>query len=137
MRDRSTLRAALAGGLALEIWISVSRANAEGTFRRVALTGDHAASTPPGAFFDEFGGIPGIGDDFPPRIDANGNVAFHAVLAGEGVNGFNLFDGNGLGLWKQVGDVTSLVARQDDPAPGTDPGVEFASFSTNFVPAAA
>jgi len=73
------------------------------------------------------GGLPGFGDDFPPLMDAAGNVAFHAVLAGTGVTGVNLGDGNGLGLWKQVGGVTSLIVRQDDPAPGTAAGVEFAA----------
>jgi hypothetical protein len=129
----SVLRAALAHGLLL-ILITASSAHADGTFRRIALTGDQAPGAPEGAVFDELGGFPGVGDDFPPRIDADGNAAFHAVISGTGVNGVNLADGNGLGLWKQVDGVATLVARQDDPAPGTAPGVEFSSFSTNFVP---
>lgn len=131
-----TSRATLAGGLFLIFSIGAPSARAEVTVRRIALTGDQAPGTPQGAFFDEFGGFPGFGDDFPPRLDAGGNVAFHAVLAGTGVTGVGLADGNGLGIWKQVGELTSLIARQDDPAPSTAPGVEFSSFSTNFVPEA-
>lgn len=128
--------AVLAGVFLLASSIGAPSARADGTFTRIGLTGDQAPGTPAGAFFDEFGGFPGVGDDFPPRLDVGGNIAFHAVLAGEGVNGVNLQTGNGLGIWKQVGGVGSLVARQGDPAPGTAPGVEFSSFSTNFVPEA-
>jgi hypothetical protein len=67
-------------------------------------------------------------------MDALGNVAFHAVLDGTGVNGVDLFEGNGLGIWKHVGNTISLIARQDDPAPGTEPGVEFRGFTTGLVP---
>src|SRR5262245_13063011 len=132
---RLALPAVLIASLLL-IVTTASSAQGQVTLRRIALTGDHAPGTPLGAFFDEFGGFPGVGDDFPPRSDPNGNVAFHAVLAGEGVVGVDLGNGNGLGIWKQIQGVTSLVARQDDPAPGTPPGVEFSSFSTNFVPEA-
>jgi len=97
-------------------------------FRRIAVTGDHAAETPAGVVFEEFGGLPGIGDDFPPRIDEAGNVVFHAKLVGPGVNNGNIFDGNALGVWKQGSVGQSLVARQDDPAPGTAAGVEFMGF---------
>jgi hypothetical protein len=125
---RSTSCLALAGVfLALPALAPVSPAQV--ALRRIALTGDPAPGTPPGAFFDAFGTFPGVGDDFPPRLDADGNCAFHAVLAGSGVTGVNLFDGNAFGVWKQVAGVTSLVARQDDPAPGTATGVELASGS--------
>jgi hypothetical protein len=97
-------------------------------FRRVALTSDPAADTPPGVVFSEFGAVPGAGDDFPPRIDAQGNVVFHAVLSGTGVTGVSLSSGNGLGIWKSLGATNALVARQDAPAPGTAAGVEFMGF---------
>jgi len=97
-------------------------------FQRIAVTGDHAAGTPAGVVFEEFSGLPGIGQDFPPRIDESGNVIFHAKLVGPGVNNGNIFDGNALGIWKQGAAGQSLVARQDDPAPGTAAGVEFMGF---------
>src|SRR5262245_41195059 len=89
---RLDLPAALIASILLIVATAPS-ARGEVTFRRIALTGDHAPGTPLGAFFDEFGGFPGVGDDFPPRLDAGSNVAFHAVLAGEGVVGVDL--GNG------------------------------------------
>jgi hypothetical protein len=97
-------------------------------FRRIAVIGDHAAQTPAGVVFEEFGGLPGIGEDFPPRIDEAGNVVFHAKLVGPGVNNGNINDGNALGVWKQTSVGQTLVARQDDPAPGTAAGVEFMGF---------
>src|SRR5262245_43131657 len=133
MRLRSTSSLALAGVLlALPALAPVSFAQV--ALRRIALTGDQAPGTPPGAFFDAFGTFPGVGDDFPPRLDEAGNCAFHAVLAGTGVTGVNIFDGNAFGIWKQIAGVTRLVARQDDPAPGTAEGVEFRAFSAGLVP---
>ena len=121
--------------LVVALVIGVPGVHAAVTFRPIALTGSQAPGTPPGAFFVHFGTFPGVGNDFPPRIDAAGNVAFHAVLAGTGVTGVNLFDGNGLGLWKDVAGLTSLVARQGDPAPGTPaPPAEFSGFTTGLVP---
>src|SRR5262245_21372235 len=64
-------------------------------FRRVALSADPAPGTPPGVVFSEFGGVPGANDDFPPRIDARGDVVFHAILSGPGITGVSLADGNG------------------------------------------
>ena len=127
--------------LALRVVLLVSasslcalRADAQVTFRRIALTGDPAPGATTGVVFDQFGTFTGVGDDFPPRLDAEGNVAFHAVLAGPGVIGVGLADGNGLSIWKHVGSVTKLMGRQDDPAPGTAPGVEFRGFTTGLVP---
>src|SRR5688572_6686519 len=97
-------------------------------FRRIALSADPAPGTPPGVVFAEFGGIPGAGEDFPPRIDSPGNVVFHAVLSGPGITGVSVFDGNGLGLWRTAGTTNALLARQDYPAPGTPTGVEFMGF---------
>ncbi len=99
-------------------------------FRRIAVTGDQAPGTDPGVTFEEFGGLPGIGEDFPPRLDREGNLDFHAKLVGPGINNGNMNDGNALGIWKQTAMGLSLVARQDDPAPGTEPGVEFMGFPT-------
>lgn len=119
----------------LALLIAVAPAASAGVvFRRIALTGDPAPGTPSGVFFTEFGTFPGVGDDFPPRLDADGNAAFHAVLAGPGVTGVNIDTGNGLGIWRQVAGVTTLIARQDDAAPGTASGVEFRGFTTGLVP---
>jgi hypothetical protein len=96
--------------------------------RRVALAGERAPGTPAGVVFAEFGGVPGAGDDFAPRIDAAGAVVFHAVLAGPGTTGVGLADGNALGVWRSAGAADALVARQDFPAPGTEPGVELMGF---------
>src|SRR5262245_52766140 len=79
---------------------SAQGAGTPAAFRRVALGADPAPGTPPGVVFSEFGGVPGAGDDFPPRIDARGNVVFHAILSGPGITGVSLFDGNGLGIWR-------------------------------------
>lgn len=97
-------------------------------FRRVALRSDAAPGTSAGVVFSEFGGVPGLGGDFPPRIDAQGNVVFHAVLSGAGVTGVSLLDGNALGIWRSVPAQSALVARQDSPAPDTPAGVEFMGF---------
>jgi len=136
--SHSIPRAAHVGALVLllsfGVSLGVSGAGAQFTFRRIVLTGDQAPGTPAGAVFLHLGGFPGFGDDFPPRMDAAGNVAFHAVLQGTGVTGVDLFDGNGLGLWKEVAGVATLIARQDDPAPGTAAGVEFSAFTTGLVP---
>ena len=132
--NRSIPRAAHVGALVLLLSIGVSVARADVTFRRVALTGDQAPGTPAGATFLHLGGFPGFGDDFPPRMDAAGNVAFHATLTGTGVTGVNLDEGNALGVWKEVAGVATLIARQDDSAPGTADGVEFSAFTTGLVP---
>src|SRR5262245_42223229 len=88
---------------------SSARAGASQAFRRVALSGDRAPGTPPGVVFSEFGGVPGAGDDFPPRIDAQGNVVFHAILSGPGITGVSLFDGNGLGIWRSAAGASVIV----------------------------
>ena len=93
--------------------------------RRVLLSGDPAPGAGPGVVFAGFGALPGAGDDFAPRIDARGELAFHAVLAGPGVTGVALADGNGLGLWRALGPASG-VARQDELAPGTT--AEFQGF---------
>jgi len=93
--------------------------------RRIVLSGDPAPGAGAGVVFAGFGAVPGAGDDFAPRIDAHGALAFHAVLAGPGITGVSLGDGNGLSLWRS-GPAPLLVARQDRPAPGT--AVEFQGF---------
>ena len=116
---------------ALLCLLAVADAGAAIELRRIAMTGDHAPGTDVGVVFKEFSGLPGIGQDFAPQIDAEGNMDFHAQLEGPGVNNGNMFDGNALGIWKDpVAGSMTLVARQDDHAPGTDPGVEFMGFPT-------
>ena len=117
---------------ALLLILTAARAGAATIeFRRIAVTGDHAPGADPGVVFKEFGGLPGVGEDFPPEIDAEGNMDFHAKLEGPGINNGNMFDGNALGIWKDpVAGSMTLVARQDDHAPGTEPGVEFMGFTT-------
>jgi len=101
-------------------------------FEKIAMTGEQAPGLVAGVVFNDLGGVPGIGGDLPPRVDAAGRVVFHAFLSGPGITGGTFADGNGLSIWSASNGAPVLVARQDDPAPGTAPGVEFLGFSTPF-----
>ena len=101
---------------------------AEVVYKKIVVTEEQAPGLAAGVAFHDLGGVPGIGDDFPPRIDANGRVVFHAFLSGPGITGGAIDNGNGLSVWRADDAGPILVARQDDPAPGTPPGVEFVGF---------
>ncbi len=81
-----------------------------GTYRLVAMHGDQAPGLPAGVVFSGFG---------DPVINATGQLAFVAYLAGAGVNALNDFavyratpDGQG-------GFTLELIAREGFSAPGT------------------
>lgn len=91
-----------------------------GSFRLVAKDGDAAPGLREGVVFQSV---------FSLGIDAAGQTAFVGTLEGQG------FDvTNHAGIWKETGDVASLVARQGIPAPGTDPGVTFQGIGSSFGP---
>ena len=74
MRSTSLLLRSSIAVLALAHDGSAAQAVGTPPFRRVALTSDPAPGTPAGVVFSDFGGVPGANGDFPPRIDAQGNV---------------------------------------------------------------
>jgi hypothetical protein len=82
----------------------------------VAREGNQAPGTDAGVVFADLSAL----DSRPPALNGTGTVAFAASLAGPGVDDFNR-----RGIW--VGNATGLqlVVRSGDPAPGTDPGVNF------------
>lgn len=75
---------------------------------------------------------PGTGMDvvfeffFDPALNDGGNTAFPARLRGTDVD-----DTNDRGIWKEDASGLTLVAREGNQAPGTDPGVHFSG--TGFV----
>ena len=98
----------------------------DGAYRLVADQGDPALGLPAGVefeFVDAFG------------IGAGGEVAFATSLVGPGVVPPGPFGGGGnnVALYVDSGGNPSLVARLGDQAPGTDPGVEFFSFSRRTI----
>ncbi len=91
-----------------------------GSLALVARVGDHAPGTPNGVNYY---------DVYDPVLNNAGQTAFLAVLTSIGVNG-----GLGTGLWSEGSDSLALVARSDDPAPGTPDGVNFSNFNFFDVP---
>ena len=106
----------------------------EVVFRRIAVHGDQAPGTPAGVmFFDTF-----FETNFPspPLIDPDGNVSFHAILTGPGIN--PTISGNSNALYKHGPGGLVLLGRQADPAPGISaPGVTFQGFPLGLGPLAA
>jgi hypothetical protein len=97
--------------------------DAELQFRVVALQGQPAPGTPPGAVFVRFSGP--FNNSFPfPGIDAEGNQSLFAILSGS----------ENTGVWSEAGGALSLLARTGQPAPGTE--ASFAGFPVIEVPAA-
>src|SRR5690606_27227964 len=79
-----------------------------GVLELVALQGDRAPGTPDGVDF--FQGYSLLG------INSAGETAFLGVVAGNGVN-----QANREGIWSEGGGTgLRLVAREGDPAPGTE-----------------
>jgi hypothetical protein len=79
----------------------------------LARTGDQAAGTDPGVFYEIFSGS-------VPRLSESGVVAFGAYLTGNGVQ-----QSNSNALWVGVPGALELVARGDMQAPGVEPGVTY------------
>ena len=109
----------LVAGLAMTACLSfgVQRINAQGLpdFETVALHGDQA----PGAD----AGVVLVGLS-PPSINASGQTAFLAGLAGDSVEQTNNF-----GIYRGDSGVLTQVARRGDQVPGADIGVVFNSFN--------
>ncbi len=85
--------------------------------RLLAREGDQAPGTPSGVTFI---GIP----QSAIRLNNAGQVAFSSVVRGAGVT-----SANDRGIWfGSLAANLELVAREGDPAPGTDPGVVFREF---------
>ncbi|MEZ6193654.1 MAG: hypothetical protein R3C45_20620 [Phycisphaerales bacterium] len=76
--------------------------------------GAAAPGNEPGVVFSGFGG---------PSLNRAGNVAFYGVVTGPGV-----FPTNNTGIWSQGGGTLEQIVREGDHAPGTNPGVTFATF---------
>ena len=104
---------------------------------KIIEVGDPAASVGEGMIFEDFHVHPTveqiIDGGFPPpvRIDAQGNVTFHAYVGQDGVP-----DVEGpSGLFKRVEGIIKMITLTDGPAPGTDTNFVGASGQTFlFVP---
>jgi hypothetical protein len=92
-----------------------------GSLALVAHDGMQVAGAPEGVTHN----FETLRDFFPalPSLNDAGQLAFHANLAGSGVNNTNDW-----GVWSQGSDGLSMVARSGSPAPGTPEGVNFDSF---------
>jgi hypothetical protein len=117
---RARLLPGLAGVTAPNAW-GVWRADPGGELSVVAREAFPAPGVTDGVFAS-------FGD---PVLDADGDVAFMARLAG-GVGGVTA--GTSQGVWADVDGTLTLIARQGDDAPGLDPGVHFASFRQLVLP---
>jgi hypothetical protein len=80
----------------------------------IAREGNQAPGTGAGVNFSAFDS---------PYTSGTGGYAFEAYLVGPGVDA-----ANNEGIWAGAGGSTTLIARTGDNAPGTGPGVGFASF---------
>lgn len=99
-------------------------------YEKVILTGDPAPGTGPGVFVSAFTG-PYTHPEPGPRIDAEGRVAFFALLAGPAVT-----ESNRSGIWSQASGPLTLAARAGDQAAGAAPGARFRAFTEDFAPSA-
>ena len=94
--------------------------------RVIVRTGDAAPGTAPGTVFGGFDIAPPY-PSITPKDSLNdaGHIAFFAYVTGPGIHS------NHKGLWSEGGGSLHLVAREDDPAPGTGPDVAFDEFHTD------
>lgn len=89
---------------------------------KIAARGDAAPGTGDGPYFDPVGGVA-----FPDFFPSEAGVAFAGGLDGDGVN-----SGNDTGLWFGTSQSVELVAREGDPAAGTEPTTTFDELSIQF-----
>jgi hypothetical protein len=88
--------------------------NVSGALQLVARSGSQAAGAPAGVNYGLFS------SSSWPLLNDSGHLAFHASLAGSGVD-----DSNNEGIWLgEAGDL-ALVARRGEQAPDTTSGVKF------------
>ena len=81
---------------------------AQAALRVVAYGGQQAPGMPQGTIFDNIGG-----SFYPPVIDAAGRVAFSGTTRKQDLS----LGGNG--VWTDKSGAVALLAKQNDPAPGT------------------
>jgi hypothetical protein len=96
------------------IWSQTS-----GTLNLILRKGDAAPDTEPGVVYS------GLSD---PKFNDAGQLAFSGSLTGPGV-GIT----NDRGIWSGASGSLSLVTREGDAAPGTDPGVVFFGYSADLL----
>lgn len=94
-------------------------AGSPGTLQMFARNGDPAPGLPAGVVFDTSGAAAWLGND--------GNLAVRGRISGPGVT-----PADNRTIWSGLANALSLVAREGDPAPGTDAGVVFAE--GNMIP---
>ena len=87
----------------------------QGFLRTVAISNQQAAGLPPGVAFSGF---------FSPHMNRAGDAVFFATLNGPGITGANNHS-----IWAERNGQLELVAQSGTQAPGTEPGVQFPSFS--------
>lgn len=97
-------------------------------FRKVAETGMPAPGTEPGVIFDALT-TPLNQNLLIPKMDALGRVAFTGLLAGPGIKLANF-----QGMWAEQDGALRLVARNGQPAPGTEQGVLFRGVPSLEIP---
>lgn len=88
------------------------------TFQRIAVAGQQAPGEPAGATFYT---------PNPPKLNANGEVAFSVQLFGEGVG-----PGNDWSLWIGGPGMLRKLVREEEPAPGTAGGTFGSNFGSPF-----
>jgi len=90
-------------------------ASAQTPYRTVVLSGQHAGGTSGDVNYRTF---------FSPVINAAGEVAFYAALAGADVS-----SDDSSGLWRSDAGALDLIARTGSAAPGVESGVTLASLT--------
>lgn len=118
--------------LGFALLLLAAPAPAQISYRLVALSGDPAPAAGSGAVFAQFGNVPLLGNDFPPRLDAEGRVTFHTLLEGPGIVLSGPNGGNALALYVEEPGGLRLVARQGELAPGTQQ--QFLGFPSGLSP---
>ena len=92
----------------------------------LAQEGQPAPGTEPDTVFDAF--TP-LSDGFESPIAPNGEVAFWAYVRGPSVT----FGDNSSGIWAGMPGNLQLIAREGDPAPGTEAGTVFNSIDHRYA----
>jgi hypothetical protein len=117
-----------AGQVAFEAWLTGDDvvdgvnnegvwSNVSGSLQLVARSGSQAAGAPEGVNYGLFS------SSSWPLLNDSGQLAFHAKLAGSGVD-----ESNNEGIWLGEPDNLALVTRLGQPAPGAPSGVNFSDF---------
>jgi len=108
-------------GSAVAFALGALPAYASVNYRTVALSGMHAPGTPTGATFQFLGGV---------LLTSDGKAVFSASLA-TGTGGVT--SRSQKGIWSEASGTLSLVAREDDQAPGAPTGTKFTSMGLPVI----